>query len=172
MQELTDPAGIAALAAGGLALIALLTAGVLAIRVRRLRAAQRVVLGGEGRDLAGHAAELQFAFTTLNGRVEEVAEHLEARMGWVEQRLDGAIAHRGLVRYDAYGELSGQQSFSLALLDATRTGLVLSCITNRDTMRLYCAEVHGGQGARELSPEEAEALRTALAGQPGGVPAR
>ena len=47
-------------------------------------------------------------------------------MGEAEHRLDGAIAYRALVRYDAYGELSGHQSASLALLDAEGNGVVLS----------------------------------------------
>jgi len=167
MDALTEPAGLAALAAAGIALVGLVLAGVLAVQVRRLRAAQRVVLGGEGRDVAVHAAELQAAFRVLEDRVEEVAERLEKRTALVEHRLDGALAHRALVRYDAYGEQSGQQSFSVALLDASRSGIVLSCITNRDTMRLYCVEVHGGEGHRELSPEEAGAIRAALSGGTG-----
>ena len=169
MQELTEPTGIAALAAGALALLALLLAVRLTVQLGRVRAAQRVVMGGTARDLAAHAAELQRAFEALNARVEEVAERLEERMGWVEHRLDGVIAHRALVRYDAYGELTGHQSASLALLDATGDGIVLSCITNRDTARLYCKQVHGGQGERELSPEEMEAVRLALSGRVGTV---
>ena len=85
-------------------------------------------------------------------------------MGAAEARLDGAIAYRSLVRYDAYGELSGHQSTTIALLDAHRDGVVLSSIVHRDTARLYCKSVHDGQGELELSPEEIEAVRRALAG--------
>ena len=170
MDELTQPAGLAALAAGGVALIALVLAIVLAVRIRRLRADQRAVLGSSGReDLVSHASSLQTAFEALHSRVEEVAERLDARMAAAEERLDGAIAYRALVRYDAYGELSGHQSTSLALLDAGHSGVVLSSIANRETARLYCKQVHGGQGELELSPEEAEAVRLALAGEVGSV---
>lgn len=164
MNELTEPAGLAALAAGALALVALLLAIVLAVKLRRLRAAQEVVLGPEGRaDLVAHASDLRIAFEALHGRVEEVAGRLDSRMGAAEARLDGAIAHRGLVRYDAYQELSGHQSTSLALLDAAGNGVVLSCLAGRDAARLYCKQVHDGRGERELSPEEDEAIRVALA---------
>ena len=164
MNELTDPAGIAALAAGGLAFIALLIAIVLAVKLRRLRAAQEVVLGPDGReDLVAHASDLRAAFEALHGRVEEVAERLDSRMGAAEDRLDGAIAHRALVRYDAYRELSGHQSTSLAMLDAAGNGVVLSCLAGRDAARLYCKQVHDGRGEHELSPEEDEAIRLALA---------
>jgi hypothetical protein len=168
VNELTDPAGIAALSAGGLALIALVVTCVLALRVRRLRAAQQVVLGGSAReDLVSHAAGLQEAFMQLNDRVEEIAERLDDRVARVEERLDGAIAYRALVRYDAYGELSGHQSASLALLDAERNGVVLSSIAHRDTARLYCKQVVDGRGEHLLSPEEDEAIRRALAGERG-----
>jgi len=170
VDELTQPAGIAALAAGAVALIALVLAIVLAVRLRRLRADQRTVLGSSGReDLVAHASSLQQAFQALHGRVEEVAGRLDARMAAAEERLDGAVAYRALVRYDAYGELSGHQSTSLALLDAGHSGVVLSSIANRETARLYCKQVHGGEGELELSPEEAEAVRLALAGEVGSV---
>ena len=170
MDELTQPAGLAALAAGGLALVALALAVVLAFRLRRLRADQRAVLGSSGReDLVAHASSLQEAFQALQARVEEVAERLDVRMAAAEERIDGAIAYRALVRYDAYGELSGHQSTSLALLDAGHSGVVLSSIANRETARLYCKQVHAGEGELELSPEEAEAVRLALAGEVGSV---
>jgi hypothetical protein len=166
VNELTEPAGIAALAAGGLALVALLFAIVLAVKLRRLRAAQQVVLGPGGRDdLVAHASDLRTAFEALHGRVEEVAERLDHRMGANETRLDGAIAHRALVRYDAYQELSGHQSTSLALLDAAGNGVVISCLAGRDAARLYCKQVHDGRGEFELSPEEDEAIRLALTGE-------
>jgi Protein of unknown function (DUF4446) len=105
----------------------------------------------------------------LHGRVEEIAQRLDTRMATAEDRLDGTIAQRALVRYDAYGELSGHQSTSLALLDATGNGVVLSCIAHRDTARLYCKQVHDGRGEFELSPEEDEAIRLALAGEARSV---
>lgn len=164
MNDLTDPAGIVALTAAGLALIALIALTVLSVRVRRLRAAQTVVLGPAGRDdLVAHATGLHQAFDALHERVEEVAANLEDRMSGAEARLDGAIAYRALIRYDAYGELSGRQSSSLALLDAHGDGVVLSCITHRDTARLYCKHVIGGRGEHELSPEEDQAIALALA---------
>ena len=166
MNDLTDPAGLVALGAAAVAVVALLLAFVLLFRLRRLRAAQTVVLGPAGReDLVSHAAGLHQAFDALNDRVEEVAARLEERMGAAEGRLDGAISYRALVRYDAYGELSGRQSCSLALLDAAGDGVVLSCITHRDTARLYTKSVHAGHGEHELSPEEDEAIRLALAGE-------
>ena len=89
----------------------------------------------------------------------------------LEAVLRGTIAHRALVRYDAYNELSGQQSMSIALLDEEQSGIVLSCIHHRDTARVYAKQLHHGQGELELSPEEAEAVRVALPGAPVTQPA-
>lgn len=170
MDELTDPAGLAALGAGAVALIALVLSVVLSVRVRRLRAAQQIVLAGAKReDLVAHAAGLHDAFLQLHDRVEDVAGRLEQRVQQAERRIDGAITHRALVRYDAYGELSGHQSTSLALLDSDRNGVVLSSIAHRDTARLYCKQVFAGRGEHPLSPEEEEAVRRALTGERGTV---
>ena len=165
MSEFSDAPGIVALAAAGIALVALIWVLVLSLRFRRLRGAQKQVLGELGeRDLVEHASALQSAFQALHARVDEVSEHLTQRMSAAEDRLDGAIAYRALVRYDAYGEMSGHQSTTIALLDADHNGVVLSSIAHRDTARLYCKQVHAGQGEHQLSPEEDEAIRLALAG--------
>jgi hypothetical protein len=162
MHELTTTQGIVALAAGGVAIVALLFAIVLGFKLRRVRTAQRAVLGDGQRDLVSHSEELQTAFTQLRDWVEESIEHFERRMGEVEQRLDGCVAHRALVRYDAYNELSGQQSSSLALLDSRRSGVVVSSIVHRDQARLYVKQVHEGEAEHALSPEEQEAVDQAL----------
>jgi hypothetical protein len=128
---------------------------------------QRVVLGERREDLVGHAASLERAFHELGEYVQDAATRLNDRMSTAEQRLDGAVAYRALVRYDAYGEMSGRQSTSIALLDATRSGLVLSSIHHRDQARLYAKQVRGGQPELELSPEEDEAIRLALEGDDG-----
>jgi uncharacterized protein DUF4446 len=165
VSELSEPTGIVALSAAVASLIALIWLLVLSFRFRRLRGAQRVVLGEHGQaDLIVHASDLQRAFEALHGRVEEIAVHLDQRMAAAEDRLDGAIAYRSLVRYDAYGEMSGHQSTTIALLDADHNGVVLSSIAHRDTARLYCKQITAGQGEHQLSPEEEEAVRLALAG--------
>jgi hypothetical protein len=170
LSDFSDAPGVVALAAAAAALVALIWLLVLSLRMRRVRSAQKVVLGTLGQqDLVVHAAELQRAFEALHLRVEEVAEHLDTRMAAAEDRLDGAIAYRALVRYDAYNEMSGHQSTTIALLDADHNGVVLSSIAHRDTARLYCKQVHAGRGEHQLSPEEEEAVRLALAGEVGSV---
>ena len=141
-------------------------AAVLALKLRRLRSNQRAVLGQDGeRDLVEQATGLEVAFVQLRDWVEETSRHLEQRMGSAEERIDGCVAHTALVRYDAYNEMSGRQSTSIALLDARGSGIVVSSIHHRDQARLYAKQVIEGQGQLELSPEEQEAVRVALAGE-------
>jgi hypothetical protein len=168
--DLTGTVGIVAIAAGAVAVVALLSAVALAFRLRRVRSEQRAVLGDRRQDLVAHAASLQSQFEALHDYVEDVAGRLDGRMGTAEQRLDGAVSYSSLVRYDAYGEMSGRQSMSIALLDATRSGIVLSSIHHREQARLYAKQVHQGRGEQELSPEEDEAIKLALAGGPGPGP--
>src|SRR5438132_9976100 len=168
---LTDTRGIIAIAAAGVAVLALIGCVGLLLKTRRLQRRQRVVLGEHGeRDLVAHAADVHDAFEALRAYVDEVAIGLEARLGGAEAALRGAFAHRALVRYDAYNELSGKQSVSIALLDDQRSGIVLSCIHHRDQARVYAKAVNGGQGELELSPEEAEAVATALSTASAGEP--
>jgi hypothetical protein len=167
MHDLTTTQGIVALAAGGVAILALILALVLAFKLRRMRSAQKAVLGADGqRDLVVHAQQLEKGFTDMRDWVEESIEHFERRMQSTETRLDGCVAYRSLVRYDAYNELSGHQSSSLALLDSHRSGVVLTSIVHRDQARMYVKQVHEGEGEIELSPEEQEAVHTALSAGP------
>jgi hypothetical protein len=160
--ELSSTVGIVALVAIVVAVAALGAAGVLFRQLRRLRADQRRLLGEQEVDLVSHAAALDTGFKALHDYVTEVAQRLDTRMGTAESRLDGAISYWGLIRYDAYNEMSGRQSTSIALLDSSRSGVVLSSIHHRDQARLYAKQVSKGKGELKLSPEEEEALRLAM----------
>ena len=164
MDWLSSTEGIVALAAGGVALVALVLALVLAFKLRGIRTAQRTVLGETGqRDLVEHATRLEQGFVDLRDWVEETAARIEERMAGAETRIDGCVAHTAVVRYDAYGEMSGHQSSSLALLDKHRSGVVVSSIHHRENARVYVKRVIEGEAEHELSPEEIEAIASALA---------
>jgi hypothetical protein len=164
VDELTTTTGIVAVAGAAAAVTALVAVLVMARRLSRLRADQRVVFGErDARDLVAHAAGLDRDFRALHSYVEDLSAGLQTRLGTVEERLDGAVTHHGLVRYDAYNEMSGRQSTSIALLDARGSGVVVSSIHHRDQARLYAKQVVEGEGQLELSPEEQEAVRVAMA---------
>ena len=168
LAAVTNTQGIIAIAAAGVALVALLGCAALALRMRRMRRAQQLVLGEHGeRDVVAHAAGIEQAFVALRQGVQETAAHLDGRIAAVETALRGAISHSALVRYDAYNELSGHQSVSIALLDDEQTGIVLSCIHHREQARVYAKAVVSGKGELELSPEEAQAVEVAISQSAG-----
>ena len=159
MSDLGSTAGAAALIAGGIALLALVLSIVLAVRLRRLRRDQLAVIGeGPATDLVGHARDLRRGFEALIARVEELSADTEA----TARRLEGAITHSAVIRYDAYDEMSGRQSSSVALLDDHRNGVVLSSILQREQARLYAKQINDGETELGLSPEEQQALDAAL----------
>lgn len=146
-----------------LGLAAVIWAFMLHRKLGRIRRAQRMVLGEHGeRDLVLHAQALTEQVQQMVAFVRKSSELTAKRLDVAEHRLDGAISHSGLVRYDAYNEMSGRQSTSIALLDARKTGVILSSIHHRDQARMYAKGVREGVGELELSPEEAEALRVAM----------
>jgi hypothetical protein len=128
-------------------------------RVRRLREAQRVVVGGGRRDLVEFAVSLQARIDDLHRAVDEVA----AGLARVDRRVDRAVAKSAVVRFDAYEDTGGHQSASVALLDSARSGLVLTAIQGRDYARIYLKELDRGRPSVALSPEEQEAVERAMA---------
>jgi hypothetical protein len=163
MDDLTSTVGIVALAAAGAAAVALILCIALSVRLRRVRAAQRTVLGDGGeRDVVAHAEMLARELADLRDGAQDADARLDERLTTAERRLDGAIAHAAVVRYDALDEMSGRQSSSVALLDSHRNGVVLSSILQRDQARLYAKPVVGGQSELALSPAEEAAVAQAL----------
>jgi len=129
------------------------------LRLRAVRDAQRVLLGGSKADLVEFAVSLQGRIDDLHGAVDEIA----AGLSRVDRRVDGAVTNTSVVRYDAYAGTGGHQSASFAFLDANRTGTIVTAIQGRDYARLYVKELENGRAAIALSPEEQEAVERAMA---------
>jgi hypothetical protein len=147
---------IAGCAVAGLALVAVL---FLWRRVARIRSAQSVLLGNGTADLLEFAVSLQARIDDVHRALDEVAAGLSS----VDRRVDGSVTNTAVVRYDAYEGTGGQQSASVALLDATRTGTVLTAIQGRDYARIYVKDLDRGRSSVALSPEEQEAVDRAMA---------
>jgi hypothetical protein len=128
------------------------------VKVKRIRDAQRLLLGGGRRDIVDFAVSLQGRIDDLHRAVDEVASGL-AR---VDRRVDGTVTNTSIVRYDAYDDTGGHQSASVAMLDSARTGIVVTAIQGRDYARIYMKEVERGRASVALSPEEQEAVERAM----------
>jgi Protein of unknown function (DUF4446) len=128
------------------------------IKVRRVREAQRLLIGGGRKDLVDFAVSLQGRIDDLHSAVDEVA----AALSRVDRRVDGTVANTSIVRYDAYEDTGGHQSASVALLNSARTGVVVTAIQGRDYARIYMKELDRGRASVALSPEEQEAVERAM----------
>jgi hypothetical protein len=126
--------------------------------LRRVRESQKVLLGGAKGDLVDFAVSLQTRIDDLHAAVDEVA----AGLARVDRRVDGTLARTSIVRFDAYEGTGGHQSASVAVLDSSRTGIVLSAIQGRDYARIYLKELDRGKASVALSPEEQEAVERAM----------
>ena len=151
----------AAIAAAGCALAVggLVLAWLAWVKVRRVREAQRMLIGGGRKDLVEFAVALQGRIDDLHRAVDEIA----ASLARVDRRVDGTVANVSIVRYDAYEDTGGKQSASFAFLDATRTGTVVTAIQGRDYARIYVKDIERGTAAIALSPEEQTAVERAMA---------
>ena len=158
MHVSASVAGWIAIGAAAGASVALLLVLGYYFALRRVRRAQLVVLGGGREDLVDFAVSLQARIDALHGAVDEVA----AGLGRIDRRVDETVSKTAIVRYDAYENSGGHQSASVAMLDAARTGVVLSAIQGRDYARIYIKELDRGRASVALSPEELEAVERAM----------
>ena len=96
--------------------------------------------------------------------VAECADLIQGSVGSRGTVDPRALRDLAIVRYDALNEMTGQLSFSVALLNAAGDGVVLSSINSRSETRTYAKVVLGGGGTQPLSPEEEQAVRRARLG--------
>ena len=146
------------MAACAVAALAIVLVLVVWRQLLRVRSAQAVVLGSGRKDLVEFAVALQARVDDLHRAVDEVA----AGLSRVDRRVDRSVTNTAVVRYDAYEGTGGQQSASVALLDATRTGTVVTAIQGRDYARIYVKDLDRGRSSVALSPEEQEAVDRAM----------
>jgi len=102
---------------------------------------------------------------TLDGRTlanDAALRQMLDRLDNVEVRLPLAISHVGVVAYNAYGNIVGNRSRSVALLNQLGDGLVITLLSSREETLFYTKEIRSGAGVEELSPEERAAVDRAM----------
>lgn len=90
-------------------------------------------------------------------------EGLRAEVAALKAEVGDAVRHVAVVRYDAFGDMGGHLSWSLALLDDAGNGVVLTSIHGRSEARTYAKNISGWSCDQQISPEEQEALTVARA---------
>jgi hypothetical protein len=146
---------VVALAAAGVALLALGLAAALVVRLGRLRRAYDTLVAGDGSASFADAVAAQHREAeALRRDVTMLRDDLAA----ARADLSDALRHVAVVRYDAFNDMGGRLSFSAALLDDAGDGLVLTSINGRSETRTYAKGVKAGSSGHSLSPEEEQAI--------------
>jgi uncharacterized protein YlxW (UPF0749 family) len=154
-----DLALLVAAAACALAVLLLAVTAALWVRLRRMRRAQKLLLGADQHDLVEYAVGLLARVERVEARSDQVDRSVQQ----VTARLDGVLQRWALLRYDALDGAGGRQSVSMAMLDSASNGVVLTAIQDREYARMYVKQIVAGQSDLELSPEERRALEQAQA---------
>jgi len=150
---------------GIIALAALALSIALALRTGRMKRQYRVLSAADGR---ASFVEVVARKTEEVSELRDDVARLTAELRGTQGELREAIRHIGLVRYDAFGDMGGRMSFSVAMVDDHGNGFVLSTIHARSESRSYVKELRGGMAEVSLSPEESAAVADAVA----DIPAR
>lgn len=145
-------------AALGLAAVALIVAIIATIQVRALRKKLQAV--PRDGDVVGLMRELDVDLSAVEKQLADLGPRLEA----VERALPEAVSHVGVVSYNAFGDITGNLSRSVALLDRRGNGMLLSILVGRAETMFFTKQVRGRVGGEELSPEEHAAINEAMTG--------
>jgi hypothetical protein len=134
---------------------------VLQLRVTRLRRKYAALLTApDGKDLG----ELLSMYVDQMRLAASKAEQLARTSELMEKQIRHSIKHLGLVRFNAYEGIGGEQSFCVALLDDDGDGFVLSSLHGREEGRLYAKPITGWDSTYTLSVEEKQAIAQAHGG--------
>ncbi len=113
-------------------------------------------------ELADQFAGLREQAGRLEGEVGDLAELVRA-LGRADSTTLRNVA---IVRYDAFADVGGRLSYSLAVLDDTATGFVLTTLAGKSDVRTYVRTVTAGTGDGTLTAEEQQAIEAAVGSQP------
>ncbi len=141
-----------------LAIALVIATGILTFYVVQLQKKLRIFMTGKD------GANLETTLTILTERVDGVEETLQAHkegLEYIDARVKRSIRGYSLVRYNAYDDAGGEQSFASGLLDEHGDGYILSVITNRNHVGVYAKKVTTGKADVSLTPEEQQALTEA-----------
>jgi hypothetical protein len=148
-------------------IVLLFIIAILVVRLTRLHAKSQTRWRTLLADTSGDNLEkMLYDHLRERMRMEEEIEALRNRTKDLERRVAENKGHLGLVRFDAFEDVSGNQSFALALYDDQGNGAVLNSIVGRADCRVYCKPLLNGRSERDLSQEEQRAIREARANGP------
>ena len=95
-------------------------------------------------------------------KIEKLAEKNREEIDKIYKKMEGHYQKVGIVKYDAFHEMGGKLSFSLAMLDMRNNGFIINAMHTREGCYTYIKEIIDGNSVIVLSEEEQEALKRAM----------
>lgn len=131
-------------------------------KVNRLkRRLDRFLLGKDGmsleQDIIGLCEDNKFLKNSADKNKKDIRN--------LYKQMESAYQKMGLVKYDAFNQMGGQLSFSLALLDENNNGFIINSVHSTEGCYSYTKEIVNGASTISLGAEEAEALAIAMGEQ-------
>lgn len=125
---------------------------------RQSRMVRQFFQGPSGEDMEGLLRRsMEVAEQSANS-----CENWAVQLAAMDERQRNCLQYFSVVRYDAFEDVTGQQSFSMALLDGNDNGVIVTAIFGRSSSRTFGKMISNGQAEQPLSNEEQEALLQAL----------
>lgn len=145
-----------------LAVIVLVTMILLIVQMRKVgglkKRLDKFLVGKDGfsleQDIIGLCEDNKFLKTSAEKNKKDIRS--------LYKQIEKAYQKMGLVKYDAFNQMGGQLSFSLALLDENNNGFILNSVHSAEGCYSYTKEIRNGVSAISLGAEEAEALAIAM----------
>ena len=119
---------------------------------------KKLFRGSDGVDLKGILTGQQKKLAQADAQITNIKKYLEG----AEPRLRRSVKYVGVVRFNSFQDVGGNQSFAAAFLDEHQNGIVFSSLYGRDTNRVYAKPLENGKSQYALTDEEKEAINKAL----------
>ena len=160
MRAFFDQYGEVAAIVGGVLLIVLAVwVAYLSVKLKAVSKRWNDLMNGtDGANLESLLKEQTEGYRRVDSRLASG----EARLGSLETKMESAKRYVGVVRYDAFQDVGGGQSFAMAIYDEEGDGAVITSQVGRTDCRVFAKEIHKGKANRELSEEEQRAIEAAV----------
>jgi hypothetical protein len=147
----------------GCAVVCLITIVILIITLCKLKKLRRRIDDlTRGKDTES-MEDIMLNFFERIESLEEGEKITRSDLKDIKKNLKITYQKKGLVKYDAFREMSGALSYSLALLDKENNGVLITSMYSREGCYTYAKDIENGNCKLNLSEEETEALKQAIA---------
>jgi len=158
-QIISEQLSLFMMAFSALIVILLIVVTVQGAKLRTVRRRYEAMMTGSGiEDLEGLLVQLRNQGDMLEDEQRQQKEILQGALN----KIRGMKSNVAMKRYNAFGERGNDLSFSLAIIDDNRNGVVVSSLHNRENSYIYAKPLQAGESQYSLSPEEKEVITLAL----------